>query len=292
MRIAMNGPGAAMLAWTEFIDGARELATHRFDGAAWGSEPDLPALGTVAPISAPGLGIDGDGRAVLLSCRVPDAHVAAIAHDGSAWGPPEDLSHQPDGGVGSCHDVTVAVADSGHVLAIWSWEVAAPAVWILGAWYDPIAGTWSPDERISLSSARQQSSPRSAINDAGVGEGTFTFDDSGWRAVGARRLSGGALATTTMVFEFFGNAEQPAPVALDACGNAIAIWLSNDRPMAGRSDPDGVWPGASPIAADPTVLANTGAMALSMNAAGRTVAVWRRGTGIAASRFVTGCGAL
>lgn len=299
-RVAVGADGSAMLVWIEEIDGARSLVARRFDGVAWEAVPvAVPLGGAGRPLNAPAVGMDAAGVAVLLWCQATDSHAAAARHDGTAWSVPVDLSLTSDEGVSGCVDAVVAVAESGFAAAQWTWvHGGIPDAVVMGAWYDPAVAAWSPDERVSTSSARDQGWSRAAANGSGTAQITYTAYDSGSYTVDTRRFAGGSLQPTHH-FPFYGDLDISAPVGLDDCGNAISTWLSTglpwltaNRPTASRTDTAGTWEDAVPISGDPAVVGDRDSVALGMNAAGRTVVTWRAAGNVFVSRYVTGCGPL
>jgi len=261
------------------VVGALACTAGSASAAGWLKPQDISAANEVVG-GRPEVAVDAAGNAVAVWERTVGGEEIVEASErpaGGDWSQPQVLSLPGEEGRRS--QVTIDAA--GEAIAVWLSGESSPNFVIRSA-VRPPGGEWSAPEDVSDSVAAA-GSPRLAIDATSEAVVVWTaFDGADTIVQGSTRPAAGTWSEPKDLSEA-GKSVTPleAPdVAIDAGGNAIAVWKledSNDiiqaamRP-AGQEDwtaPDDL-SDSGQDADQPTV---------AMNDAGDAVAVWRRTTG-------------
>jgi uncharacterized repeat protein (TIGR01451 family) len=277
-QVAMGPTGDALAVWAR-SNGTNTIvqaATKPTFSQAWSTPESLSAAGQNATV--PQVAFDASGDAVAVWLRFNGANTivqAAGRPAGGSWSTPEDLS-------GAGQDATapqVVMGPTGEVLVVWTRFNGTNKI-IQAASRPTGAGAWSAPANLS-----------EAGQDAGVAQ--LAIDPAGdavavWeRSNGvntiiqaAKRPAGGAWAPPTDLSEPGLNANG-ASVAIDAAGNAVAVWNrisgANTIMQASSAPAGSSWSTATDISeAGPS----TGAGRVALRPGGEAIAVWRRNNGV------------
>lgn len=206
---------------------------------------------------------------------------------------------------GSAVNPEVAIDASGNALVVWAqWDGSLFNIW--ASRYQPGSG-WG-DAAVVETGAGDAQTPQIAMNASGAAMVVWQQADGGRTSIWARRYAGGSWSGDALLIETDNAGDGVKPqVAIDASGNAIAVWQHSDTvTVPGPSDPPppppinniwtnryvaGSWGSATALesgdkeAAEPQVAFDTN---------GNAMAVWQQSDGtrhnIWARRYVAGSG--
>ncbi|HEV7806075.1 MAG TPA: PKD domain-containing protein [Solirubrobacteraceae bacterium] len=276
-QVAIDGDGDAVVVWQE-PDGAGlntvVRAAIRPAGGSFGAPLRLSRSGSVA--IHPQLAMNAAGDAVVVwEFLVGQTMVvqAAVRPAGGTFAAPVNVS-----AAGLTGPLPRAAIDgAGSVTVVWQQAAAANA--IVQAATRPAGGTFTTP--VDLSAPGAVSSAQVATNAAGETVAVWARVDATpvWVVQGATRSSGGAFSAAADLSAAGHDGIDPC-VAVDAAGNAVAVWTRFDgasRVVQVATRPPGRGFGAA------RDLSLTGREArvpqLAVNPAGDAVVAWQRSAG-------------
>jgi hypothetical protein len=231
-QLSVDPEGHALLLWTQSYleDQSTPLFspwTSRFDVAMgkWRAAFELDKSGAAGYPDGQVFG--SDGHTVAVWRRMEDGRITirASGYKGMLWSDSVDLSM--DGSSFTTVQPRVAVSPAGNGAAVWS-ELASQQSQIWSNRYDGAAGQWLGPVKLSSVDATTPPSPTIAVDANGDGFAVWAEAHGGSREIKAWRLSatdgfvGGVTLTTDTTPET--PLSTPVQIAVDAQGNAIAIW--------------------------------------------------------------------
>lgn len=234
-----------------------------------------------------------DAAPVGADAAVPDAAVpdAPVPVDAAVTVVPRVIATTPDQGATGIALRVVIEATFSEDMAAASLDAGTFVVTIDGT---PVAGsvgytaatriaTFTPTVALRRSGSYRATLTTEVRNVAG----TSLADDVTWTFTTAEgRWSAPQLVETVDLGDAF------APqVAVDAAGNATAVWTQSDGAIwsiwANRFVPGAGWGAATPIETDVVPVARA---SIAADPAGNAIAIWPQQDGIGANRFVPGVG--
>lgn len=215
--LAMSPSGLGMAAWVAGGNAYTVRAISWTRATGWGREELVPAReGTM--LGPPALAINSQGQVLLVN--QPRYHLwASLRSPDGVWGKPTKLT--VDGGLrmDGLEKPVAALNDAGEALVAWSTDV------VHSRHYDPASGQWQAATRHTDASVRA-AEPRLALNASGQAV-------LGWRLTGMQVAQSRAQMQTytpqtgwlpvTSLSDFGASADK-TDVALDAKGQATAVW--------------------------------------------------------------------
>lgn len=276
-KVALNAGGNAVAVWQR-SNGTNEIvqAAVRAAGGAWQPAQDLSAPGQDA--SSPRVSIDPAGNAVAVWERFNGSNFivqASVRPAGGAWQlPAQELS-----AVGqSASSPQVALDPAGNAVAVWDRSNGTNR--IVQAAVRPAGGSWLPPQDLSAAGANADDA-HVAFDPAGNAVAVWSRFDAGIDIVQAAvRPAASGIWQAPENLSAVGQSASRPQVALDAAGNAVAVWHrsngTNDIVQAAVRPPGGAWQPGQDLSA-PGEDASQPQVAL--DPAGDAVAVWRRATG-------------
>jgi hypothetical protein len=275
-QVAVDGQGNAVAVWAS-SNATNDIvqAAARPAGGAWQAPTTPSTAGQNA--EAPQVAVDGQGNAVAVWERhIPandggtDSIVQAAARPaGGAWQAPVNLSAAGR----DAFIPQVAVDGQGDAVAVWtSFDSSATA--IVQAAARPAGGAWQAPVNLSAAGQNAQN-PQVAVDGQGNAVAVWPgFDGTSQIVQAAARPAGGVWQAPVNLSAAGQNAGNPQ-VAVDARGDAVAVWTSsngtNDIVQAAVRPAGGAWQA-------PADLSPAGQDARSprvaMDARGNAVAVW------------------
>jgi hypothetical protein len=231
-QLSVDSQGHALLLWTQsYLEGQSSPLfspwTSRFDLAMnkWRAAFELDKNGAAGYPDGQVFG--SDGHTVAVWRRMEDGRISirASSYKGTTWSDSVDLSMNDS----SFNTVQprLAVSPAGSGAAVWA-EIDSQQAQIWSNRYDGIAAQWLGPVKLSSLDASNAPSPNIAVDAAGDGFAVWAEARSGSREIKAWRLSaadgfvGGVTLSTDVTAETPLSA--PVQIAVDAQGNAIAIW--------------------------------------------------------------------
>jgi PKD domain len=276
-RVAVDAAGNAVVVWSRF-DGANNViqAAFRPVGGGFSAPVDLSLPGKSA--FAPQIAMNAAGEAVAVWERSNGTNVivqGSIRPAGGSFSAPADLSQAG----GDADEPQVAIDGAGDAVAVWQRSNGTNTI-VQEAFRLAGSGFSAP---VDLSQAGGNAvEPAVAVNAAGEAavawvrsNGTNTILQS------SVRPPGGSFSTPADLSQPGGNAGVPQ-VALDAAGDAIAVWARATDPLGTNAIVQEAFRPAGGSFSAPGELSGAGAdfPQIALDGAGNAAAVWQRFNGI------------
>ena len=276
-KIAVNAAGAAVAVWSRVAGAVHAIqAAVRPPGGDWSAPQDLSDLSFDSFGARVGIDAAGNAVAVFQSNTDGPRYIvqAAVHPAGGAWSKPDDLSAKGQ----EARDAEVAVNAAGTAVAVWKRSNGMHT--IVQAALRPVAsGVWQPPDNLSAV-GQNADEPDVGIDSAGNAVAVWgRFDGTNRIVQGAARPAGGGWSSSQNL-SATGQSATNARVVVAAAGDAVAAWQRSNgsNPIVQAA----ARPAGGSFAA-PQNLSALGGDALepelAVNAAGDTVAVWRRFNG-------------
>ncbi|HEY0279301.1 MAG TPA: PKD domain-containing protein [Solirubrobacterales bacterium] len=220
--IAMDAAGDVVVVWQrgESVAGSLSVvveAAERTAAGAWSAPEQLSAEGKFAQGPKVGIGADGEAVAAWESGNGTSYVVEGASRQvGGIWGSPVELS----GVATTAPDVHLAMNQGGEAVVLWNANGSE-----LQAATRSAAGLWGPSSRV-FAAPGPFVHPRVAIDPRGDVTALWEAYDptaGGTLVQAADRPAGGGWGTATNVS---GSGADEPQLAMDAAGNAYAIWVS------------------------------------------------------------------
>ena len=122
----------------------------------------------------------------------------------------------------------LAVNPAGDAVAVWQAGTNNANDGVFASVYDVDAGTWSASSDALDSSSKQAFSPRVAMDAAGNAVAVWIQTEGGGQSIWANRYVSGQGWEGVETLEDSSETAQEARVAMDAAGNAVAVWVQAD----------------------------------------------------------------
>jgi hypothetical protein len=253
----------------------------------WVAPEDIS--GVTHSISFPEVAVNAQGDAVAIWPRnVGGKKIVEVVERpaGGEWSAPVVISDP--GGEEEPANAHIALDTAGNALAVWS---SFGSGFVIRTAARPAGGEWSDPEDLSAASGQ---TPQLAMNAAGDAVAVWSgFNGTDYVTWAATRPAGGDWSAPADLSIAGEGDWWPPQVAIDAAGNAVAVWerqLPGGNVIRAAILPAGgtAWSAPEDISAAGD---NAQEPEVAVNAAGTAVAAWRvNGTGIQAAVRPTGGG--
>ncbi len=294
-----------MAAWTQSDGAMTNIWAAKFDqiSNAWGKAELVETISTGSAIG-PEISVDAAGNAVVIWTQSNGSGSNIFANhyriNNGTWATPEIISTPAF----SASAPTVKVDSAGNGIAVWRQfdDVQNRNRWDMWAnRYTSSTASWSTPTLIESDDTGDVDNPAVAIDSSGNAVAVWSQKIFAWNSILSNRFdtSTGKWGTATLVENNNTNNAKYPDVAMDATGNAMAVWEHwEDRPDKGFNGPSriasnrfnvgaGTWGTPVFVDADPRVGKFPD---VSMDGAGNALAAWTQGDDIMASRFDAGTG--
>jgi hypothetical protein len=283
--VAMDGKGNAVVVWHRQSDALDNLSiwTNRYDKAsrAWGVAEQIAGseLGLV-----PRLGVDELGNSLVVFSQFDLSGVAVVATarakaDSRIWSSTETLTRMPERHSGGPE---LAMEPGGDAVVAWTTRMA-DLIMVWAARYRASDGTWSTPRQLSPEVGYAQAGGV-AINEHGAAVVTWMQAESAeaeeFAVWSSRSDAIGTDWSTPQRIDLAGSGLALLPeVAIDAAGNATAVWSSDDGTRQSAwtnrySVATGGWQAAERLEADDE--ADAIVVRLGVDGDGNALAIWTR----------------
>ncbi|MGI9539630.1 MAG: PKD domain-containing protein [Miltoncostaeaceae bacterium] len=288
-QVAVDSSGNAIAVWERFNGAYNVVQAARFDAASgtWGATADLSASGQHG--DNPSVAFSPSGDAVALWSRGGIIQSSTFDAGSGTWGAATDISVPGLAAV----DPRIAFSPSGDALGAWERSDGSNSI-VRWAKYSGVTKTWSTTAALSASG---QDSDRVHLAFDGAGNAIAVWERTNGShtiARGARYIGAtNSWSATEDLSASGGDAGKPR-VALDASGNAIAVWERSDgantiAQAARFNGATSLWSAAQDLSAPGQ---SAGRPQVAFDASGEAVAVWERSDGsdtrIQSARFKGG----
>jgi hypothetical protein len=275
--IAVDPEGNATAVWSRY-NGSHwiiQASTKPFEGS-WQTPADLSNAEQDA--EGPQIAIDSEGNATAVWYRSNGSNwiiQASTKLSGGSWQTPADLSD-----IGQDAEVPhIALDSEGNATVVWYRSNGSN--WIIQASTKLSGGLWqhTPDD---LSDTGPNAVvPQIAVDSSGNATAVwFRFNGSNWIIQASTKPSGGSWQHTPDDLSEAGHNASSPQVAVDAAGNAIAVWQrsngTNTIIQASTKLSEGSWlatPDLSDTGQDAAV------PQIAVDSDGNATAIWQRSNG-------------
>jgi hypothetical protein len=280
-QVAMDADGNALAVWYQ-SDGTRwNIWSNRYTaGSGWGTAA-LIETGDAGDAYEPQVAMDAAGNALAVWYQSDGIRYNIYSNRYTAstglWGTAALIETD---NVGDAYSPEVAMDAAGNALAVW-YQSDGTRYNIYSNRYTASTGLWGTAALIETGDAGDAYYPQVAIDAAGNAVAVWHQSDGTRANIWSNRYTAGSgWGTAALIETDVGHAQYPQ-VAMDAAGNAVAVWHQSDgtrdniwsnRYIAGSG-----WGTAALIETDDAGGADSPQVAI--NAAGNAVAVWRQSDG-------------
>jgi hypothetical protein len=284
-KVALDASGNAIAVWTQ-SDGTRyNVRANRYSAASgtWGTA-QLIQTDYSQPADGPQIAVDAAGNAIVVWYQDGDGVLAtrydiwANRYDAATgtWGAASLIETDNTGGGGE--GLHVAIDGSGNAIAVWN-QSDGTRFNILANRYTTATGAWGTAQLIETDNAGDAGDPRVGFDAAGNAIAVWQqFDGTRWSIFANRYNAATGTWGTAQLIETDNTGPAYIPqVAVDASGNAIAVWEHYDGTryniVANRyTAATGAWGTAQLIETDDAGGADGPQIAI--DAGGNALAVW------------------
>lgn len=293
-QIAMDESGKAIAVWVEFDGLKNEIYANQFEpGKGW-SGAVIIDKDTTGDVFNPHVAMDNHGNGIAVWEQSDGAKLNIVANGftfGAGWGDnPNVFATTVPGG---SFMPRIAMDVNGD-LAIVVWEQFDSATVVFHIMANRfVSGTgWGTPELIETDDAGDGFLPQVAMDPSGNAVAVWQqFDGSEDNIVANHFEKGIGWGAAFVIDGVAGDAQTPQ-VAMDAAGNAVAVWSQLGSIMANSfDDKAGAWQLSVLLE---SVTGTAGNPQVSVESNGNAVAVWQKFDGalthVFANRFVAGQG--
>ena len=276
VQIAMDDIGNAIAAWQQIDGSLVKLRSNRYTGSTgWGTATAVIDNGNAVPFM-PQIAVDASGNAIAVWRQFDGENRDIVANRytvGSGWGTAgliettNEIADVPE----------IAMDASGNAMAVWQ-QFDGTHFDIWANRYTASTG-WGTATLVETSKG-SASLPQIALDASGNAMAVWQQSDGIQVNIWANRYNASTSAWGTPVLveaDNVGNAREPQ-IAMDANGNAIAVWSQFDGALLNswtNRYTSGVGWGA-PVLLETNQAGDAFKPQIAMNASGNAVAVWRQ----------------
>ena len=297
-QVVIDTSGNALAVWQQFDGTTYSIFANRYSvGSGWGTAALIENDNT-GGASDPQISIDANGNALAVWVQEGGPRRSIVANRYTAatnsWGT-ATLIETDD--TGNANVPQIAIDTSGNALAVWTQDDGTENS-VFANRYTASNNTWGTAAVIETDNVIGHSAgePRIAIGADGNALAVWVQSDGTRDNIWANRFIAGTGWGTAVLIETNNTGSAGAPqIALDASGNAIAVWQQSDGTRdniwANRYTIATGWGTAALIETDNAL--NAGAVQIAFDANGNALAVWVQGDGISnvwANRYIADSG--
>ena len=226
-QIAINGNGNAVAVWQQYQNAVWGVWANQFSpGTGWAAAVRIDSV--PGPSNNPRVTFDSDGNALAVweQSDGTSYHIWSniLLAGTTAW----RGATRVDTNVGVSGSPQMCAAGHGNVLTVWAQAdtSVAPVYQVRSSSYVPNSGTWTPPVLVGSLPAADAFNARVVCNATGVA--FALWEQTGNNSVWANRYSFATGWTTAAEIPTSGVAPTAGQIAVDANGNAMAVWYEFD----------------------------------------------------------------
>jgi len=279
-QVAFDPSGNAIAVWHQSDGAGNRIWTNRYIiGSGWGTASMIDTENTGA--KNPQVDVNASGNAFAVWEQYDGSHwniwanryVAESRGVAGSWG----TATQIESNVGDANFPQVTIDRYGHAIAVWQQHDGSRYnIW--ASRYFNWGGGWGTAEIIEYSNAGSALHPQVAIDASGNAFVVWKQQDGSSQNVWSNRFFdtfngwGGGWGTAMLLETSDGVADMPQ-VAVNASGNAIAVWSQSGSIWARRYTDGLGWRDATLIEVGSV---NVISPQVAINASGNAIAVWQQ----------------
>jgi lipocalin len=227
-QVAVDAQGNAIAVWRQTDRTQNNIYANRYTaGTGWGTA-ELMEIDNAGSASSPQVATDSQGNAIAVwrqKERTQNNIYANRYTAGTGWGTAELIDVD---NTGNATSPQVAVDEQGNAIAVWR-QTDRTQNNMYANWYTAGKG-WGTAELVDVDNTGNATSPQVAVDAQGNAIAVWEQSDGTLNKIWANRYTAGTGWGTAELIDVdnTGNATSPQ-VAVDAQGNAIAVWRQTDR---------------------------------------------------------------
>jgi len=283
-QIAFDANGNALAVWVQFDRSIFHIASNRYTaGNGWGTAT-LVETDDAGGAYDPQIAIDASGNALAVWSKYDGAHYRVWSNRyaaGSGWGTATLI----ETGAGDALYPQIKMDASGNALAVWQQDNGTHTNIVSNRY--TVGSGWGTAMLIETDDAGNAVYPQVAMDANGNAFAIWRQSDGTINNIWSNRYSvGSGWGTATLVETDAGNTYDRPQIAMDASGNALAVWIQDysirTYIVSNRYTVGSGWGTATPIESD------TGGIEdpqVAVDASGNALAIWSKGNNIVSNRF-------
>jgi hypothetical protein len=281
--LAVDSAGNVRAVWIErpIAGGSSVVSALLTPAGGWG--PPATVHSTANPVSQVQVAVDGLGNAVAMWLQAPGGQPESVwvsrYTPAGGWSAALQLDTDGQSSEQSLRPLALAMDGAGNAIALWRHAIAGSGGWwgIFHARFEPATG-WTAPAALSLgANVTAASSPSVGFDAAGNAVALWVQAGSaGNNIASARHVPGSGWTATTLIEASDDSASEPK-VAVDASGDAAAVWLQGSRVWSNRYTAGVGWGAAVQVEAgsQPAL-----APRVTIDGSGNALALWGQSDGI------------
>ncbi|MFN0304039.1 MAG: Ig-like domain-containing protein [Burkholderiales bacterium] len=291
-QVAFDANGNAIAVWQQHDGSRNSVWTNRYSEGSWGT-PRLLESDDTGDAESPQIAIDSSGNAIAVWQQWDGVRISIFAnrYSGGSWG--SALPIETDN-AGNAAGPKIAIDGNGNATVVWYQSDGARA----NIWSNRYSANngWGSAQLIESDNAGSALNPEVAVDVNGNAMAVWQQSDGTRDNIWANRSSAGIWGAAVQIeTDNADNARNPR-IALDANGNAIAVWFQSDglrtNISANRYVAGSGWGTAQLIETDNAGPAEYPRIAFDINA--NATVVWHQSDGtrinVMANRYTSGSG--
>jgi hypothetical protein len=234
-QVAIDSDGNAIAVWvmSNFLQGSSsaDIWASRYTPAS-GWLPAVKIENGSGDAGSPQIAMDGLGNAFVVFMQQESGRVNVVANrylKGDGWSTAVPIESDDSGDASAPQ---IAIDAAGNAMVVWAWASASGPPFSYNVWANRFtAGSgWGSAGPIDADNATTANpAPHVAVDGAGNAMAVWHRPDGGWDSIWSNRYAAGSGWGTPVLVETDNtNSARDARVALDANGNAMAVWIQSD----------------------------------------------------------------
>ena len=290
--VAIDTNGNGMAVWRQYDGFVQRIWASRYVSGVWTTPEKIENIANGFARNAR-VAFDANGNAIAVwgHFNVVDSVWTNRYTAGSGWGTPE-LLEQDD--TGNALEPRIAIDSNGNAMAIWEQSTGAQA----DIWSNRYSsGSWGTAVLVESNDSGDAESAQIAFDTSGDAIAVWEHRDAtNLASIWSNRYTGGSWGSPELLESNGGQAFNPQ-LAIDASGNALAVWYQHDgirnNIWSNRYTAGSAWGTAALIENDNSDTTSPNPQ-ISMDANGNALAVWHISDGtrhnIWSNRYTAGSG--
>ena len=218
--VAIDAQGNALAVWVQtFSNGTRYLEASRYSGGGWSGAGSVET-DNIGDASEPQIAFDANGNALVVFTRL--GKISAVVRRAGSFSWDREVNIEPGNPATIASRPRIAVNASGNALAVWE-ESLIDTRAVMSNRYTAGSG-WGTATVIGVSPDTAKA-PQIGIDAQGNGIAVwYVYDGAVTDILSNRYTAGSGWGTARSITTDKTHEVAPPQIAIDANGNALAIW--------------------------------------------------------------------
>jgi hypothetical protein len=309
--VAADRDGNAVAVWSQFDGTAMRVRASRYTPAGGWGTPEIVDVGGYSQHGVyPRVAMDGAANALVVWAQVlfenggQTTYIYSNRHDSlNGWGTPTPVGIASQSNF-AFNYTRIAANEAGDAVVVWERHEGDPYaashdIAIYASRFSATTKAWGSAQVLATGTGDYYAHPRVGVDSNGNAHAVWRlWNDNAWDLFSSRYAAApGSWSAPGLIEELDTDANDP-DLAVDAAGNAIAVWSQYNGVPAGCSYCDSIYANRYDTSAGAWGEAqlleeNYSAVyypKVAVDSAGNAVAVWNKWSEAYASRYAVGSG--